>query len=277
MNFIKANQLRHWVLGLCLLFSMRLAALEVKGLFEIEVVANSQSAEARDMAIKQALAGVLDRVIVAEDISKIPVAQQMLNAARSYVKQSQYSLMPADEYAAIDARLFRVQFDEDQILEALSKSQVGVWSEIRPETLLWLIVDENGARQFYNADSMPDIDAALTLAAKLKGLPLIFPLLDIEEQQKISVTDVLGADSRNLLAVSMRYDAPAIMAGHVVKKGTCWQADWAFHFDGKIKQWNSGCEPLKNTLSNGIKGAYDVLSAYYGVKPESGNASGVSQ
>jgi hypothetical protein len=277
MNFKKANQVRYWVLGLCLLCSMRLAAFEVKGLFEIELVANSQSVEARDMAIKQALSAVLERVLVTEDISRIPVAQQMLNNAGSYVKQSQYSLLPADESAANDGRLFRVQFDEDQVLEAISKSQVGVWSEIRPETLLWLIVDENGARQFYNADAMPEIDAALTLAAKLKGLPLIFPLLDIEEQQKISVTDVLGADSRNLLAASTRYDAPAIMAGHLMKKGACWQADWAFHFDGKIKQWNSACEPLKTTLATGIKGAYKVLSDYYGVKPESGNTSGDSQ
>ena len=273
MNFIKANQVRHWIFGLCLLFSLPLAALEVKGLFEVEVVANSQSAEARDMAIKQALSVVLERILVTEDISKIPVAQQMLSAAGSYVKQSQYSLLPADESAATDARLFRVQFDEDLILEAMRKSQVGVWSEIRPETLLWLIVDEGEARQFYNADALPEIDAALTITAKLKGLPLIFPLLDIEEQQKISITDVLGADSRNLLAVSTRYDAPAIMAGLLVKKGSCWQADWAFHFDGKIKQWNSPCEPLKTTLSIGIKGAYDVLSAYYGVKPEAGNAS----
>ena len=277
MNFIQADQVRHWVFGLCLLFTQPLAALEVKGLFEIEVVANSQSVEARDMAIKQALSAVLERILVSEDIAKIPVAQQMLSAAGSYVKQSQYSLLPADESAATDSRLFRVQFDEDLVLEAVRKSQIGVWSEIRPETLLWLIVDENGARQFYNPDLMPEIDAALTHAAKLKGLPLIFPLLDIEEQQKISVTDVLGADSRNLLAASTRYDAPAIMAGHVVKKGVCWQADWAFHFDGKIKQWHSACEPLNTTLTGGIKGAYDVLSAYYGVKPESGSSSSASQ
>jgi hypothetical protein len=256
---------------------MPLVALEMKGLFEIEVVANSQSAEARDIAIKQALYAVLERILVSDDISTIPVAQQMLSAAEHYVKQSQYSLLPADEYAATDARLFRVQFDEDQILEALRNSQVGIWSEIRPETLLWLVVDENGGRQFYNADAMPDVDGALTFSAKLKGIPLIFPLLDIEEQQKISVTDVLGADSRNLLAASARYDAPAIMAGHLVKKGDCWQADWAFHFDGKIKQWNSACAPLKATVSNGIKGAYNVLSAYYGVKPESGNTNGASQ
>jgi uncharacterized protein len=277
MNFLQAKQMRNWVLSLSLLFSMPLSALEVKGLFEIEVVANSQSAEARVIAIKQALYAVLDRILVSEDISKISVAQQMLSAAEHYVKQSQFSLLPADEYAATDARLLRVQFDEDQILEALRKSQVGVWSEIRPETLLWLIVDENGARQFYNADAMPEIDGALTFLAKLKGLPLIFPLLDIEEQQKISVTDVLGADSGNLLAASARYDAPAIMVGHLIKKGGCWQADWAFHFDGKIKQWNSTCEPLKATISVGVKGAYNVLSAYYGVKPELGNTSGVSQ
>lgn len=274
---MKDKYVRYWILVLALLFSMRLPAVEVTGLYEIEIVANSQSADDRTQAIKQALYAVLSRVLVADDISRIPVVQEMLASARHYVKQFQYSLIAADEHADNDARLIRVQFDEDQMLEVLRKSQVGIWSEIRPETLLWLVVDEDGNRQFYNADAMPEIESALALASKMKGVPMIYPMLDLEEQQRISVGEVLGVDSRNLLAASARYEVTSVMAGRILKKGGCWQGEWAFYFDGKIKQWNSPCQPLKPAVLAGVQGAYEVLSNYYGIKPEAAIAPSARQ
>lgn len=263
---------KSWYLRLCLLgllcHSQLTAAVEVKGLYEIELIANSQSAEDRTVAIKQAMYAVLSRVLVSEDISKIPVVQQALNSAQSYVKQSQFSLISADELPDTEARLLRVQFDEDQLMDVMHKSQVGIWSEIRPETLVWLVVDDEEGRRFYNADSMPELESALAFASKIKGVPMIYPMLDLEEQQKISLSEVLSADSRNLLAVSARYEVTSVMAGRIAKKGNCWQGEWAFYFDGKIKQWSGACLPLKATAVAGVQGAYDVLSNYYGVKPE---------
>ena len=267
MIFAKVKQTCWLALLLAILPIQKPMAIEVKGLYEIELIANSQSASDREQAIKQALYSVLSRVLVAEDISTLPAVQQLLRAAPHYVKQFQYSLIAANEYSDSDARLMRVEFDEDQLLEMLRKSQVGIWSEIRPQTLVWLVVDEDGRRQFFNPDTMPDIENALSLASKIKGIPVIFPMLDLQEQQRISVSEVLSADSRNLLAVSARYDVPAIMAGRVVKKDQCWQGEWAFYFDNKIKQWNSDCLPLKGAMMEGMKGAYQVLSSYYGVKP----------
>lgn len=242
-------------------------AVEVKGLYEIELVAPGQKPSDREQAIKQALYAVLSRVLVADDISTVPAVQQVLNSAQHYVKQFQYSLIAANEYADTDARLVRVEFDEDQLLEVMRNGRVGIWSEIRPETLVWLVVDDNGQRQFYSPDTMPELENALTLAAKVKGVPMIFPMLDLEEQQKISISEVLGADSRNLLAVSSRYEVPAVMAGRLAKNGECWRSEWAFYFDGKIKQWHGECQPLKAAVMAGAQGAYSVLSNYYGVKP----------
>lgn len=268
MRFYKGKQLIVLaMMSVFLLPTSAVRAVEVTGLYEIELIANSQSAADREMAIRQALFGVLNRVLVAEDISKVPAVQQVLNGAQHYVRQFQYSLIAADEYAEGDARLMRVEFDQDQLLEVMRKSQVGIWSEIRPQTLIWLVVDKDGNRQFFNPDAMPDIDSAIALAAKLKGLPVIFPMLDLEEQQRISVSEVLGADSRNLLAASARYEVPAVMAGRIVQKQQCWQGEWAFYFDNKIKQWSSDCLPLKATLQEGLQGGYTVLSHYYGVKP----------
>lgn len=247
--------------------SPTLHALEVKDLFEIELIANSDSATDREQAIKQALYGVLSRVLVADDISKIPAVQQVLSGAQHYTKQFQYSLIPANAHSDSDARLMRVEFDEAQLLEVMRKSEVGIWSEIRPGTLLWLVIEEDGKRQFYNPEAMPDFESGLSLASKLKGVPIIFPMLDLEEQQRISVSEVLGADSRNLLAVSARYDVPAVMVARLAKKGQCWQSDWAFYFDNKIQQWSNDCLPLNAALMEGMQGAYKILSNYYGVKP----------
>ena len=267
MIFNKAKRLLVLVIVLLDLPDKVLYADEVQGLFEIELIANSQSAEDREQAIKQALYGVLNRVLVSEDISKIPAVQQVLQGAQYYVKQFQYSLIAADEYSESDARLIRVEFDQDQLMELMRQSQVGIWSEIRPRTLVWLVVDEGGKRQFYNPDEMPEFETALATASKIKGVPIIYPMLDLEEQQKISVSEVLGADTRNLLNVSARYEVPAVMAGRVLHKGQCWQGEWAFYFDGKISQWNTTCLPLKSTMLEGIQGAYKILSTYYGVKP----------
>ncbi|MCK9608360.1 MAG: DUF2066 domain-containing protein [Methylomonas sp.] len=268
MIFTKGKRVCLPAFILAILVAAPADALEVKGLYEIELIANSQSAADREQAIKQALYGVLSRVLVADDISKLPAVQQVLNGAQHYVKQFQYSLIAADQYSGNDARLIRVEFDEDQLLEVMRKSQVGIWSEIRPETLVWLVVDAEGKRQFYNPETMPDFESAMALASKIKGVPVIFPMLDLEEQQRISVSEVLGADSRNLLAVSARYEVPAVMAGRVTQKGQCWQGDWAFYFDSKIKQWSSDCLPLKATIQDGMRGAYSILSNYYGVKPK---------
>ncbi len=268
MIFSMGKQAFLLTLLLTLLPVNALNAVEVTGLYEIELIANSQSAADREQALKQALYGVLNRVLVADDISKIPVVQQILRGAQHYVKQFQYSLISADEYSDSDARLIRVEFDENQLLEILRTSNVGIWSEIRPETLVWLVVDEEGKRQFYNPDTMPEFENALSLASKIKGLPVIFPLLDLDEQRRISVSEVLSADSRNLLAVSARYDVPAVMAGRVLKADGCWKGEWVFYFDKQITQWSKECLPLKAAILAGMEGAYNVLSSYYGVKPK---------
>lgn len=262
------------LLAMLLVFNMPVFAVEVQGLFDVELVARSESAEDREIAVRQAFYVVLDRIMVSEDISRIPMIQQMLHNAGQYVKQLQYLPLPADEYGQSDARQLRVQFDEEQVLEQLRKSHVSVWSEIRPATLLWLVVDEGDGRRFYNAEAMPDIESVLTLVSKIKGLPIIFPLLDIEEQQKIPAAGIMNVDAASMLAASARYDVASTLAGQVVRQGECWQGEWGFYFDGKIKRWSNPCQPLKQALLSGVNGAYQILSAYYGVKPDKASGEG---
>ncbi len=259
--------LNKWVFVMGLLWVQTTLGVEVKGLYEIEVVADSRSRVDREKAIREAMKIVLGRVVAAEELMQSPVVKTAVDGAPFYVRQFQFAMAPDGGYTNNQSRLLRIQFDEQQLLELLRPSNVGIWSEIRPETLVWLVVENDGVRQFFNAETMPDVEFAVMRAARLKGLPVIFPMLDLKEQQNISANEVLSADSKHLLKVSERYDVVSVMAGRLVKAGHCWQAEWALYFDQKIKQWVSACGSLNQVVLNGMQGTYERLARYYGVKP----------
>lgn len=268
MCFKREKSVRYWILLLGLLSSFQLAAVEVSGLYEVDLIANSQSADDRLQVMKQGLFAVLNRVVVIDDIAKLPVVQTMLLNAGQYVKQFQYAALNEQEtYSEQAARKVHIEFDEEQILTILQKNQLALWDETRPQTLVWLVVEEDGVQQFYNADTMPDIESAFDLAAKVKGVPMIFPLLDLDDQQAVSVDTVLTMNSSKLLAASARYEVTSVAVAKIAKHGHCWQGSWAFHFDGKVRQWSGLCQPLRASVLAGAQGIYEVLSSYYAARP----------
>lgn len=252
----------------CLIFvSQALYAVEVEGLYEVEVVAKSEQETDRVVAIKQAMAIVLSRVLEGDNILQDDTVKKILADATYYVNEFQYSLV-AIEQKNVHARLMRVLFDEDRLVDSIRTGKIGVWNEIRPRTLVWMVVEVEGKQRFFDASVMPEIDFALTDAAQKMALPVLYPMQDLEEQQILSIADVLSAYSDHLLDVSIRYDVVSTLAGKLVKKGTCWKAEWTFYFDAKIAQWRSACMPVNKAVLNGFQGVYQRLSAYYAVSPD---------
>lgn len=252
-----------------LCYSGNAISVEVQGLFEAEVITKSRSLEDRNQAIRDALGIVLKKVMVGENILENPTVKIALDNATRYTTQFQYSLIPSGVGGNSSTRVMRAKFDEHALMELMRSSSLGIWSAIRDETLVWLVVDEGGKRKIYNEGQMPEIANALSKAAKRKGLSLLFPLMDLEERQKISINDILGAYSERLFEVSDRYGTSSMLVGRVNKNKKCWVSEWAFYFNNSVKQWSKQCGELDDSILSGIQGAYVKLSAYYAVKPES--------
>ena len=243
-------------------------SLEVQGLFEAEVMTKSRSPEDRNEAIKDALAIVLKKVMAGEDIMQDSTVQIALDNAAQYTTRFQYSLISSDGGDANSTRIMRVKFDAKALMELIRSSTLGFWNAMRDETLVWLVIDEDGKRKIYNEEQMPEIANALSKAGKQKGLPLLFPLMDLEERQQISVNDILSAYSERLYEVSDRYGTVSMLVGRVDKKKECWTSEWAFYFNNNVKQWTKKCSTLDQAILSGTQGAYDKLSQYFAVKPE---------
>jgi hypothetical protein len=247
-------------------------AMEVSNLYETEVHLDSESKQDREIATQQALKIILTRILAGENILKDNIVKTVLANSTYFISEFQYSL---GESTSSSSRLMRVLFDEKLLIDTLRLSNTGLWNEIRPTTLVWLVVDEQNKQRFFEPDWMPEVDLALTKATKEKKLPVLYPIQDLNEKQNMSISDVLSAYSNHLLKVSTRYDVVSTLAGKMINKGTCWKAEWTHYFDGKITQWSSPCGLINNVASNGFQGVYDNLSGYYAVTPPSKNVDSV--
>lgn len=259
--------MRYGFLIMALLLAFNVSAIELAGLYEVELVAKSDAAEDREQAMKQALYAVLNRVVVSDDIAQLSIVQAMLKKPISYVKQFQYVAMTEQTFNDQNARLLKIEFDEEQILNTLQQSQIAMWDEMRPQTLIWLVVEADGQQQVYNPETYPEFEMAFNLAGKVKGLPILFPLFDLDEQQAVPISSVLNVDTAKLLAASARYEVNSVLAATITRHDDCWQGNWSLLFDGKVKQWSGLCQPLRATVLAGAQQVFQVLSNYYGARP----------
>ena len=120
-----------------------------------------------------------------------------------------------------------------------------VWGPERPLTLLWIAVDDGvggrallGANEIGRARALPtpaDDGAAhdgprreIAAAADERGLPIAWPLLDLEDLNAVSFIDVWGRFEDRILAASVRYRADAVLIGRV--RPGCFgnEVEWLF-------------------------------------------------
>ena len=253
------------ILGLLWLKSV--AAVEIKDLFEVKVVAKSVTDKDKAIALRQAMEVVVNRVVSGEDLHDNPTIKAALYNADVYVEQSQYSLASKTNFQSSE-RVLRVKFKEKAIMTMVQESQLAIWNEMREQVLVWLVVDKFSTKRLLNTREDEAVYQALQKGAKQKGVPILLPLMDLEDEQQLSAEDVLSASSVKLLAASQRYDVPAILSGTVRKRGRCWEFEWGLHFNGKIEQWSLSCAELDKNMALGMQGVYEQLSAFHAIQPE---------
>ena len=248
-----------------LLTAQYVSANELKGLFTAEVVVQSQSREDRNTALREAFVIVLNRVGAGRELMLDVAVRKALNNASSYVDQYQYALA-SDSEDKESPRILRVVFGEEAVMELMRSSGLAIWNKRRDEVLLWLVIEQRGKQTLLDVEQNMGLNVALQAAAQLKGIPVLLPLMDLEERQRISAGDIGSVEVEKLLAVSKRYGVTTILSGKVVKQRSCWRSEWVLHFNNKVERWDVPCENLSANLETAFQGVYDRLSVFYAEK-----------
>lgn len=255
------------LLGVILLMVQATAgAIVIQGLYEGKVPVTSQDAQQRDVAVQQALTQVLIKVTGNADVGSTPALKDVINNAGRYLQQYRY------ETAANGEELV-ASFDGRGLRKTLANLQIPVWEADRPRVLAWVAIEDGGQRSLIGSGDEPDVQKAMQTAAAARAVPLLFPLLDVQDLSQVKVADVWGGFRSPVLAASKRYGTATVLAGQIYQgDGGQWSGHWQlYQNDGSEVDWASTGSSATAAASAGIGTLADRLAKHYARVPTPGS------
>lgn len=230
MPYQLLSLLRFVTLATLLLFSSQpaRAAVELTALYQAHVEVSTQSTAERTKALQQALSQALLRISGDDQLLQHPQVLQALRSVSDYIMQYAY------QQHAEQLQLW-VQFDQDKINQLIQNAESGIWSNLRPELLVWVVREnEQLQRQLVGRDESSELLTQLRDTAQQRGLPLKFPLLDLNDTMAISALDVWGRFDDALGFASARYPHDGVIVARIYQTDPSlntdlWMADWTLH------------------------------------------------
>ncbi len=234
------NSLTATLAWLCVLISPAVSAVEVPTLYSAEVPYDQEATDPRAKAYEAALLEVLTRVSGSELANNELLVEELFPSPASFVVQ----------FRRGSADTMWVSFDGEAIERTLRATGQTVWGSDRPLTLVWLAVDwGQGKREILGAGD-PQLSLGQTRSidrnrllrerllnyAERRGLPVALPLLDSEDLQKISFSDVWGGFDDRVLEASDRYEADSVLIGRI-RPDSRSRNRWTYHFGGEQRSW----------------------------------------
>ncbi|PCH83165.1 MAG: hypothetical protein COB89_01945 [Piscirickettsiaceae bacterium] len=235
-------------------------AVQVDGLYKTFEHVQTQGATERKAAIRQAINRVAQKVTGRADVLHHGRLQNALSNVDAYVEQFQYSKL--DEGIATGYRL-EVTFQKAALDRVLQQFDMPIWGSNRPAVVVWLAV-ESGSKRYLVGEGTSKTAALIQKVAKQTGLPVILPLLDLEDQRALEFNDVWGMFSERIVQASTRYGAKHVLFGRLLKEqGNGWKIRWSFindqsQFDGESRQ-----QLLTAALRESLSASADVLAGIY--------------
>ncbi len=246
------------LVSLWLLVCLPAAAVEVQGLFTVSVPVSGQGAEEREGALYAAFSRLLVRIGSGRAMLEDEHALTLLQRAPRFMEQYRYRQTP-------EGLFLEVRFDPRAVERALLENGLPLWGRTRPLTLAWVVIQEGGQRHLINEDNTHPLLEAMRRESAERALPLSFPLLDLEDQMALSVTDVWGGFVDRILGASERYGAEAVLVGRLYRDFTTrrWQGRWFLLEDGRVMDRWVVSGPLDWVAAEGVARAADVLASRY--------------
>ncbi len=252
-----------WPVLLLLCFVVPASAVEVGTLYTAEVPLDPNASQPREDAYRMALYDVLLKVSGAT-LANDPVRMETLFPEPAlFVVQFQ----PGQDDTLI------VTFDGAAIETVLRNAGQTVWGSERPLTLVWLAIDWGGGEReilaaadtaedqidtLLNAERTELLRERLAAIAERRGLPIVLPLLDSEDLERVTYADIRGGFDEVILAASERYQANSILIG-VVDAEAVEPNRWRYYFGPDRRDWRGEPEQIVPLVA-------DMLAAEFAIQ-----------
>jgi len=231
-------------------------AVEVESLYTVEVPLDQNSRDPEADANRVALIEVLVRMTGSTGIAESEELLILFPNPRAFVSQYQYGR---------DQNTLIVTFEGEALERVLRQTSAPIWGSDRPLTIIWLGVDWGmGQREIVGSDERTASPAANSTAdrnrmlrerietvATRRGIPIVFPLLDTEDRQRIGFSDIWGGFDEQLITAGERYGATSVLVGRL-RPESMQENRWTWYFAGQRSDWTGEPEEAFNMLADAM-------------------------
>jgi len=261
---------------------------DISQLYEasVKVIADKSENE----LIKSAFSRVLIKVSGRSDISSSSAYAGLLKKADSAISQFRYdyiqkqqSKTPAEEQSAEEENVtidkekwFWVRFNSGIVNSLLTDAAIPVWGKARPETLLWFSQEIKGKRIMQNQHDAVHIYNILKNQAESRGIALLFPFMDLQDQSAVSTSDIWANYNDSVLSASRRYQAQSTLTTRLFQQsGGLWVSQWTLLILGNSSSWEIKDNDLQRVLASGIDELADKLARQFTQSVQANNQNSV--
>lgn len=223
---------------------------DVAGLYDVRVGVASQNPELREQAASNGLLELLTRLTGLTSVPRNEAVNAALRAPERYYNRFGYQ-EGDDAYPTY----LSINFDSAAVTGLIRSAQLPLWGSNRPNAVIWIALSESGQRSLIGSDtgdeSGIELISALRRAAERRGLPVVFPLLDLTDVAQVSPAVVWGRLADVVVPASERYEADVVVMGRIERTAGGYNGSWRYRLDneeGSARSSNRDAQVTANAL-----------------------------
>lgn len=254
-----------------LMLAMPVSARVISNLYEVSEAVPSRGATDRTAATSRGLERIFIRVTGDQQIASNPELASVLEQAHKYSQSYRYERDNNQLY-------LHLSFDPQAVNDLVHQLQLPLWPNNRPGTLVWMAVDTlQGGRDTLRQEDYPELFGMLDGLAMERGLPLDFPVMDLNDQRNLPLGSLWAQDEGAAERAGARYRPDATLMGRLLQtSGQRWQANWLLIHSGRSYAFDASGGSLEEVALRGVNEAANLLAERYAARTgDTGVASAV--
>ena len=169
-------------------------AEKLDNLYEVQRPVTDRSIAQRDSQLEEAFKQLILKVSGSAQVLQSQSVQRALTQPMHYVEQYVYQ-----------QQTLQARFSDKLIGQLINQAGYPVWGPIRPVLILWLGIESAETRRLATLEQDLNLYEIIQGLAQTKGLPLIIPLLDLQDVASVTISDIWNQFPSGLKKASLRY------------------------------------------------------------------------
>lgn len=257
-----------FLFSLVFVFALPMGAkgIELDDLYVAEMLVTDESPRQLRSGARAGLLQVLVRVSGDVRVEDNPLVRSSLRRPTDYYYQFSYENTDRQLLVngqQVPARMLRLHFEPSAVARLLRQANLPVWGSNRPAVLFWIATNEGGSRRILGEADASTIVAGLNEQSRRRGLPVMFPILDLEDAAQITTAEVWGAFLERVENASLRYQPEAILTARVQEETGRWTGRWSYDIGGNWRSTETVAFSADELVRQMIDQIADELASRY--------------